>query len=290
MSTLYHYCSASSFASIIENQSIWLSSLSLSNDSAEGKIVGTTFKALFEKRGLEEKKVESAMQFINKLEEITDGLGFCLSESGDLLSQWRGYAHDGRGYSVGFSKEYLEELASKKPNEVAWFRLNKVIYTPEEHEKALQPIFDQVIEDILEGKLEMPGMLSILSGHGDSTAEYSYELALKKYQQSLHQLVLKIFKAIFHLYTLKNHAFQEEKEWRLISHLMRDQDDQCNFRVSNNNLIPFRSYLLEKYSNPIINEVILGPKNITPEFVVKSFLKQKGFGDVSVKRSSATYR
>ena len=36
---LYHYCSNIAFHSIIENRRIWLSSLSLSNDSMEGRIV-----------------------------------------------------------------------------------------------------------------------------------------------------------------------------------------------------------------------------------------------------------
>ena len=35
----------------------------------------------------------------------------CLfSESKDKLSQWRGYAQDGKGIAIGFNKDVLEEL------------------------------------------------------------------------------------------------------------------------------------------------------------------------------------
>ena len=34
---------------------------------------------------------------------------FCLSEEGDLLSQWRGYGDDGRGFSIGFDEIILKE-------------------------------------------------------------------------------------------------------------------------------------------------------------------------------------
>ena len=35
-------------------------------------------------------------------------LGTCFSEERDLLSQWRGYANDGAGFSVTFDKEKLD--------------------------------------------------------------------------------------------------------------------------------------------------------------------------------------
>ena len=34
----------------------------------------------------------------------------CFSESEDQLSQWRGYAQNGKGLAIGFDKRILEEL------------------------------------------------------------------------------------------------------------------------------------------------------------------------------------
>ncbi|WP_454913808.1 hypothetical protein [Stutzerimonas chloritidismutans] len=42
LETLYHYCSTGTFAAILQTQSIWLSSLTLSNDSMEGQLVKET--------------------------------------------------------------------------------------------------------------------------------------------------------------------------------------------------------------------------------------------------------
>ena len=50
---------------------------------------------------------------------------FCFSESKDKLSQWRGYAQDGKGIAIGFNKDVLEEL-----NQISKFHtaFGKVIY------------------------------------------------------------------------------------------------------------------------------------------------------------------
>ena len=50
--TLYHYCPVATFASIIKNDSIWLSSLSLSNDYMEGKLAKETFDRLLRQSGI----------------------------------------------------------------------------------------------------------------------------------------------------------------------------------------------------------------------------------------------
>ncbi|MCX5827610.1 MAG: DUF2971 domain-containing protein, partial [Deltaproteobacteria bacterium] len=110
MTVLYHYCSTSVFVSIIENRSIWLSSLNLSNDSLEGKLVAEIVARISTSDGLDQASSEELQKGVNFIEQIVDGLGFCLSEEGDLLSQWRGYAEDATGFSIGFSKKYLERM------------------------------------------------------------------------------------------------------------------------------------------------------------------------------------
>ncbi|HWN07682.1 MAG TPA: hypothetical protein VNO50_00070, partial [Pyrinomonadaceae bacterium] len=54
-------------------------------------------------------------------------------------------------------------------------------------------------------------------------------------------------------------AFREEREWRLISHL---------FRALNERIVPFREFDLLESKNDSIVEVILGPKNVTPNYVI----------------------
>jgi hypothetical protein len=113
MDTLYHYCSTASFHAITQSHALWLSSLSLSNDTMEGKLVARAIARLAERDSLESKGFRLLQRIIVLLELAFDGLGFCLSEKDDLLSQWRGYAADATGVSIGFSKEYLKRLAKK---------------------------------------------------------------------------------------------------------------------------------------------------------------------------------
>ena len=49
----------------------------------------------------------------------------CFSEMPDVLSQWRGYADDGKGCCIGFSKTQLEQYCAKNPEVL---RLEKVQY------------------------------------------------------------------------------------------------------------------------------------------------------------------
>ena len=106
---LYHYCSTDSFYKIISDGMIKLSSLSFSNDSREGRLARDTIEKLCIENKLSPDKTNHIKGVINLLEERTDSHGFCLSERGDLLSQWIMYADDANGISIGFSKEYLRK-------------------------------------------------------------------------------------------------------------------------------------------------------------------------------------
>lgn len=132
--TLYHYCSTESFTSILRTHSVWLSSLNLSNDSMEGRMVNATVLRLAEKDGLDADALRRLRESLSFTERTLDGLGFCLSEDGDLLSQWRGYADDGRGVAIGFSRSYLEWLAKSSrgayfaPQRLELFRIEFLNY------------------------------------------------------------------------------------------------------------------------------------------------------------------
>ncbi len=113
MDTLYHYCTNDTFLKIIENRSIRLSSLSLSNDAKEGKIVACLITEWASRAIHDKSDRQEFLKAIKHLNDLYDGLGFCLCEDGNLLSQWCRYADDSRGVSIGFSKKYLKMLSSK---------------------------------------------------------------------------------------------------------------------------------------------------------------------------------
>jgi len=116
----------------------------------------------------------------------------------------------------------------------------------------------------------------------------------KKQEEEFFELIrtvrAKTLSTIPKLFALKHPAFSEEQEIRLVSYLVKVSDDKCQFHISNNEIVPHREYKLTTLKVQPINEVILGPKNETPEFVIEKLLALNGFQNVKVRRSIATYR
>lgn len=284
MPRLFHYCASSSFASIISGRSIWLSSLSLSNDTLEGRLIIQIFEELLSqsKIGDDEKtEIRRALKFA---EEIFDDLGFCLSNEPDILSQWRGYADDGQGFSIGFSRAYLEKLVHTKKEGTPEIRLSKVLYEENEHVAALKPTFDAIKELADAGRLRKPGLLC-------ADPEELIEKRQHEFLATIRSLMINTANTFLeNAHQLKSSAFSEEAEWRLISPLARNLKDSASFRALGNRLMPYREIKLKQMDIEPIAEVYIGPKNITPNYVVEKFLDQNGFRGVVVKRSRASYR
>lgn len=282
--TLYHYCNTSAFVSIIDSRSILLSSLSLSNDSMEGKIVNKVILELAKEDGLCDSPLEYLQHSACVMEKIIDGLGFCLSEDGDLLSQWRGYADNGSGISIGFSKAYLDKLTDpsfvkKVPN----LELNKVEYEPQTHRKLIAPTYIELKKLIDTGAFNLGTHLTI--GNVD---ELKANLELLK--QANLNLFLRLMTLFSKLFLLKSYGFREEREWRLVSIEFRGLADFCDYRAAFGRIIPYIKFEIPDFGIQAIHEVVLGPRHTTPPEVVDAMLKRYGFNDVRVRSSETTYR
>lgn len=267
MTTLYHYCSTSSFASILSSKTIRLSSLIMANDTMEGKLVAETICRLAEQDGLAPEIAGTMKESIAISGEGWHGLGFCLSEEGDLLSQWRGYAADGTGFSIGFSKKYLLSLSAHHSDTKEFFVLQQVEYEKEKQELIIRPTFDKVV-NLLNKKPESQTLPLYITNEG---------------------AYLHLFALLPKLYCFKTDYFKEELEWRLINLALSD-DVACDYYSASNRIVPYKSYLFEKLDLEPIVEVIIGPKNLTPVEVVENFLAKSGFSGVKVVRSGGTYR
>ena len=285
MDALYHYCSNDVFVSIVHTRSIWLSSLSLSNDTMEGRLVNGALVRLAERDGLDAKTRDRLRDNVGLMTGLIDGLGFCLSEEGDLLSQWRGYADDAQGVSIGFSYQYLEKLADLYEHTgTSGFTLHKVEYEPDAHEAKVEPTYRELRHSIDTGAFQ----LKQIKFPSDPRTKLS-ERNEKIFNAAL-TFIKKTMTLLPYLFELKSPAFKEEREWRLVSVLLRDLADDCLHRPVRNRILPYRSFELLSCGIQAIMEVILGPKHETPTKVVESMLRQAGFGTVKVRRSEVTYR
>ena len=111
---IYHYCSLVTMKSILESKTLRLSDITKSNDITEIKycLEGAIPEALrFAYPGVTEELINNVMKAIQK----DDGemswtyYAICFSKESDQLSQWRAYADDGRGVSIGFDNNLLIE-------------------------------------------------------------------------------------------------------------------------------------------------------------------------------------
>jgi len=287
--TLYHYCSTDTFTSIIRGRAIWLSALSLSNDTLEGKLVRRTLTRLAGRDNLDSNAQDGLWAALASLEGMLDGLGFCLSEEGDLLSQWRGYAANATGVSIGFASSYLTALGrSHATTTKSGFSLWKVSYSDEEHEESVAPIYQGIPRHIAAGAFDEPGTRGLLDGRSAEEVKRD-DNQIADARRTLRRDMLDLIR---HLYRLKDRAFREEKEWRLVSFVLRALDDDYLYRAAHDRIIPYRQYELVQAADlgPAIKEVILGPKHVTPPEVVKGMLRRAGFGEVEIRRSEASYR
>jgi hypothetical protein len=287
---LYHYCPNAAFLSIVSTRTIWVSEFSLSNDLLEGKWIRKIVSDCCDERKLVIFDRDALLRQLDGIISFLGAAGFCMSEEPDILSQWRGYADDGCGVSIGFNQNYFEQLGTVKMDRSDTFNasLKKVQYDVEKQKKILDADLEKIFELVSEGALTTPSLLSMETPEQQTQREKDFR-----------NLTLATFALFPHLYTFKNPAFREENEWRLISlvtHGSKQSDDltwelsRMDFRALKDRIVPYRSINLERLDEAPIVDVVLGPRNITPERVVEASLMRHGWGIVPVRRSSASYR
>lgn len=279
--TLYHYCPTASFLSIVQSRTLWLSMLDMSNDHLEGKWVHSVIERELGSREQTKTHVSALMQAVEVATGMTFAAGFCLSEEGDQLSQWRGYADDGRGFAIGFRKSYLDALAAKCRADLgAGISLQKVEYDGGEN-----------IETILSG-IEK----AVDNGALRSELLIDSEERRQRSHRARSSLYLSLTPLIALCHWIKNPAFREEREWRLVSILSKALDPKssvgeiCDFKSMRDRIVPYRPIQLHRLEFDAIEAVVLGPRNITREDYLREVLVRHGFGNAEIRRSTASYR
>jgi hypothetical protein len=200
--------------------------------------------------------------------------GVCFSESKDQLSQWRGYAQDGKGISIGFDKKLLEKLNLISEYHIAF---GKVIYNNAEEYAG------EIVNDNIQ-KFEYKGV-------GHVALELSQDYRMK-------------------FPFVKNPGFEEEREWRAVvcsqvgNYNMPSSNEilfsKIKYRTSNDKLIPYIEMNFEKIKQNIIKEIWIGPKSEVEIEDVFDFLNFCGYyenvedvynsnGQISIKKSVTSY-
>ncbi|OYW41677.1 MAG: hypothetical protein B7Y95_00645 [Rhizobiales bacterium 32-66-11] len=289
---LYHYCSTQTGFAILQSRTFRLSPLSAANDVLEGRVLSRLFALLLRETGLPQGVVDVASVIVEGYADSTEGFAFCLSENGDLLSQWRAYASDGTGISIGFSSDFLIRDYDPVNFGKAFYELLKVNYGEAELRDRLVPIARQVEDEFssygefvsLKGGLTRQDALRALA---DREAE-THGLFVARNESSpalLSQLMKTLAPLHFRIYGTKPKTFQEECEWRLLRYRHRASLPEIEYFAGEDSVRPFIPCLIADPAREAIREIVLGPKHRTDRRLMRSFLQRVGLGHVKVLSS-----
>jgi hypothetical protein len=111
--TIYHYCSSEAFAQIIRSKTLWLTDMFSTNDKEEHRWLRRIASEVIESERKQPSRDwdDATMRLLETVSIDTDETGemylACFSRRKDSIGQWCRYADDGRGITIGFSREYM---------------------------------------------------------------------------------------------------------------------------------------------------------------------------------------
>lgn len=236
---LYHYTSAEGLLGIISSKSIWATTLNYLNDSKEFEY-GLDLAAHF----LHSTGLVEGIDLARCLRRGSE-VNVCVcsfSREGDQLSQWRGYCPKEGGYSMGFDFKTLKEATSSQG-----FTLAACIYKHNDQMLLLKPTLEHALTRYLE----------ILSANKErrTATEQTYAWLLTQLMPIVP--------------LLKHPAFEEEREWRLVSAYIPRNDARMRFRAARGIVFPYVAVDLPVEKAGLLKEVIVGP-HINPKAAFSS--------------------
>lgn len=298
---VYHYCSLESLNSILKHRALRLTNILKSNDSMEISWICRYFQEAF--RQAYEQASEHVHQKISK--ERMDGLirfytdeffneshscyrfyVTCFSKEADLLSQWRGYADDGRGVAIGYDLDVLKTIASgQKTEENQSVSLHEINYS-EEKQKA-------IVESIVAGFMQK------LEGTADGS-EYQDMGGMDDILYTFEETFLELFKASVYM---KNPFFSEESEIRLCEFAVKKKMEGENielplgarlynysYYVKQNQFVSYVDFDFSSCMKQLIRGLTIGPKCLTSVSDMEYYLSTFGITDCEIIKSAGTYR
>lgn len=280
---LYHYTSFSAFYSIMESQEIWASDIGFLNDIKEfrhGVDTAKKYVSDLSTDALRSKVVRDSLAPIIAKALDTDmfkGTGtfhVCVasfSEVPDVLSQWRGYCPDGRGVCIGFKTDNLLHHISDD----ALSCLEPCEYDPDSQKALIEESLANLVKFADEPftTAETDALVKEVSSAmkvSEEAAREAADKAMKSLTESSYQRFISehtsALQRVFQLCALlKDRAFQEEREWRLVIPASSKQRQfgayRWGFRATKSMLVPYLGLALRNSLREplVLDSVIVGP-------------------------------
>lgn len=313
---VYHYCDNYKMANILSGKTLRMSDITKSNDYEEVKMF---FPGILDAIEDEYRKDEFPLQYMDRTNR--DALGklldweydilryefdrggvtnfvVCFCEKGDVLSQWRGYADNGKGCSLGFSVKELEDYCNTYKGIL---RFEQVDY------KTVKEINVTIVEEALKVLNELRGLRNWIVENLPSLNEEKID---KMFQYYFHQMISSVLMSSL---KYKNETFKEEQEWRLFfsqqiykyakwiygdeefetivyDDMLKVIKNRIEFNVTSDDLIPFYPIKFTEISPNPIKQVIAGPQNKIMEKDFSLYVASNKLNDIDFRYSRISYR
>lgn len=314
---LYHYTDQKGLLGILESKSVWATHLQYLNDKSEGQIIaqllldelnqrvtigpgepssplmtlaqlmGVSIVAPEGKIPCSDAEVFSQGFAISSWVTAQDVFVSSFSEQGDLLSQWRAYSGESGGYSIGFTRSYLQSVGAyflAIRNGRFYDDSSPLIpcrYCDELEKESLKREIAQIVDSYITEAEQTKRQVVPRAKEGFRTPA---AIALR------HFLPLGKRRAM-----TKDLAFREEAEWRLVLQLggIGAADSDLDLRPGRSMLIPYLKVGLTWENQALeIPEIIVGPCPHPLEAAksVERLMKKEGVKEFEVKHSKIPYR
>lgn len=212
---VYHYTDLNALRGIVTDHDLWLTNSAFLNDYDEGAHGRRVVREALDMRSAQQALAPEQQEFARVIRRRLDEAGeqgvyvccFCLED--DLLGQWRSYAANGTGVSLGFGTSPFQSIAGPDiPLEsIGLIYLWRVFYDLTTQRK--------IVDDCLQ----------IAWGLGGGSVEERIDLAVDALR--------------FFVPTFKNADFSDEREARLIFQPSRSCGVKPTFRVGRGMLVPY---------------------------------------------------
>lgn len=274
--TLYHYTDAAGLLGILTSGTIWLTDHRFLNDKSELEHTRSTVRELIDIKETASsdpllQRLYNEIRVYGRIETPHDIHLFSLSEEHDDLSQWRGYARDGLGFTIGFCGPSLRKIAEPKDAE---FSISKVEYDHDKQKALLERALGE-FESLLLKKGGQPNakLTQIID---DAAHCFDWLVDIRAVAN-------------------KHSSFELEREWRLVSMVRKDDTDKdVKVRASGLRLVRYidMSPRAPTELKLPIKRIGIGPGFVGGEVVnaVRALCRQTDYDHVDIYPADTPYR
>lgn len=263
----YYYCSAESFMAITKNKTLRFCDLRHMNDRTELIYGRRLFDELLYSMRVCKKHRDIICQVMDFFSDKTILLSMSFSADNDKLSQWRGYADDAKGFSVGFNAVDFMKLP---------VHLLKIEYQIEKQKELILNAIDTITAQLSKG-FDLKSAVWIVE---------LYELfSMMKHASFSEENEFRIVRAIFvnedgKLYDI----FKKDKMYKNSLH-------DIDFRLIDNVPTPFVDIDFAKKSSSVpIRKVVVGPMNRSTKQDIDLYLLANRIFNADVDISPCPYQ